>query len=480
MPTDDRSDQAQPETRAEPNPETSDVFTDGLSGTVDPHWVTTVIGAIGDRDRPLLRSLLADRHPADVADLIEELSEERIRLAVNLAPDMFTGEVLAELDGEVCAIVIAQLDAKRLAQATRELDSDDATYVLESLDETMRAAVLEQLPARDRVAVEQGLACDAETAGRLLQREFIAGAQFWTVGDMIDFLRAAKDDDLPDLFFEIYVVDEAFRPVGAVPVSALVRSSRDTRLESLMSPPQVLIRPEMDQEDAAYFFQKYHLPAAPVVDDAGRLTGVLTIDDMLDVVRDEGGEDLLALANVGEARAKDTVARSVRARAPWLFVNLGTAICASIVIALFAETIERAVSLAILMPIVAALGGNAGAQALAVAVRALAARELSDQTAGRAVFREAATGLINGVMLAGALSVIAWVWFDDERIAGVIAAAMVINLFVAGLAGVLVPLGLKKAGADPAVASSVFVLTATDMTGFFVFLGLARLALGAG
>jgi magnesium transporter len=320
--------------------------------------------------------------------------------------------------------------------------------------------------------VEQGLAADEDTAGRLMQRELAAAPEYWTVGDAIDHMRS-EEAELPDVFFEIYVVDPGFRPIGFVPVSTLLRARRDAALRDIMRPPQALIRPEMDQEEVAFVFRKYNLASAPVVDEAGRITGVLTVDDIVHVIQEEGEEDLLALSGVSDASQTDTVVTSVRARAPWLSFNLLTGLASATVISFFGASIEKVVALAVLMPIVASVGGNAGTQALAVAVRAIAARDLTASNAFRHIVRELATGACNGLFMAAILAAAAQVWFHDPRISAAVAAAVVINLTVAGLAGILIPLALRRAGADPAVSSSVFVTFVTDFTGFLAFLGLA-------
>ena len=350
------------------------------------------------------------------------------------------------------------------------------TLVVEDLDPEMRARVLAEVSDSDRERLESSLAFEEDTAGRLMQREFVAAPTFWSVGNTIDHMRRAGED-LPDLFFEVFVVDEAFKPVGSIPVSRLMRCGRDVRLADIMVAPQAIIRPDRDQEEVAYLFEKYHMISAPVVDDDGRLSGMLTVDDMVDVIQEENKEDMLALAGVNEAGSSDTVWSSVRARAPWLLVNLGTAVLASGVIAMFEGAIAQLVALAVLMPIVASMGGNAGTQSLAVAVRAIASRDLTVSNAARVIWREFAAGAVNGLIFAILMGAIAGVWFQSFTLAWVIALAMIINLACAGLADILVPLGLKRFGADPAVASSVFVTTVTDVVGFFVFLGLGAMVL---
>ena len=455
-----------------------DLQTDARSSGVDTDHllVLEIANALDERDAPLVRRLLDDQHPADIADILEQLTtENRVRFA-ELTPDVLTGEVLAELEPDVREDVLEELDAKYVATAIGELDSDDAAEVVEEMDEEVRRAVLAEMDDAEREAVETNLAFEDETAGRLMQRDFVAAPEFWSVGHTIDHMRNAAEE-LPDVFHEIYVVDPGFRPIGAIHVSTLMRTPRKVQLADIMVKPRTLIAPETDQEEAAYLFQKYHLFSAPVVDESGRLTGMLTIDDMVEVIQDENKEDILALAGVSDAGLADTVMSSVRSRAPWLLVNLATAILASGVIALFEESITAIVALAVLMPIVASMGGNAGTQSLAVAVRAMASRDLTAANARRVIWRELATGTLNGLLFALVMGLVSILWFQNAQLAGVIALAMVVNLACAGLAGILVPLGLQRAGADPAVASSVFVTTVTDVVGFLAFLGLATVIL---
>jgi magnesium transporter len=344
------------------------------------------------------------------------------------------------------------------------------------MEESKLESVLAEVPEVERAVLQESLTFEEETAGRLMQREFVAAPEFWTVGQTIDHMRAARDD-LPDLFFEIYVVDPGFRPVGAVPLATLLRAARETRLTEIMQSIQTLINPDMDQEEAAFQFSKYHLISAPVVDEGGRLKGMLTVDDIVDVIEAENKEDMLALAGVSDAEYGDNVLRSVQIRAPWLLLNLITGILASLSIAIFQGTIQKVVALAVIMPIVSAVGGNAGTQALAVAVRALAAREITPMNAASIVLREGLTGFTNGMVIALALGIVTSIWFHDWRLALVSGMAVAINLSCAGLVGVLAPLALKRFGADPAVSSSIFVTFLTDFVGFFAFLGLATLIL---
>jgi magnesium transporter len=404
------------------------------------------------------------------------MSAEQREAVVALSPELISPDVLSELEDEVLEDVLPLLGDAQISSALEELDSDEATQVLEELDEDRREAILAALPARDRADIEASLTFDEDTAGRLMQREFVAAPAFWNVGQVIDHMRA-QGDNLPELFFNLYVIDAAFKPIGYVPISLIMRNGRSVGIESILKPLQVLLSQDMDQEDVAYEFEKYHLISAPVVDGAGRLSGMITVDDVVDIIQDENKEDMLALAGVKEAGLTDTALTTVRARAPWLFVNLLTAILASFVISAFDFAIKELVQLAILMPIVASMGGNAGTQTLAVAVRALAERDLTSANAMRAVRREAFAAVLNGVIFATALAVITYIWFGRADLAIVIFIAMIINHIFAGLAGILVPLGLKRFGADPAVSSSVFVTTVTDVVGFFAFLGTAVLLL---
>jgi magnesium transporter len=384
-------------------------------------------------------------------------------------------EILIEVSEGVRDEILSFLAPEKLAEAIRELDSDDAVYLLEDLGEDAQRHVLDALEPADRAAVTKSLAYPEYSAGRLMQSEFVKAPPFWTVGQMIDFLRASED--LPEEFYDIIVVDPAARPIGKIPLGALLGARRQVTLESLMADDFRTLHVEDPQEDVAYAFNQYHLVSAPVVDDSGRLVGVITIDDAMEVLEEEAEEDIMRLGGVGDEEISDNVWEITRRRFPWLAVNLATAVIASLVIGLFEDTIAEVVALAILMPIVASMGGNAGTQTLTVAVRALATRDLTQTNASRVVGREVAVGLINGLGFAVIMGIVAWVWFDQPMIGLVIAAAMVVNLAAAALAGILVPILLDKVGADPALASGTFVTTVTDVVGFFVFLGLAAMVL---
>jgi magnesium transporter len=446
-------------------------------GVIAPSFIARIDEALEENDIVFLRNAVTELHPADAADLLEHLSPDAFWKALHLLDGDLPAEALTELSDESRRTALEALSEEGLAGIIETLDSDDASFILNDLDDERRSRILARVSASDRAAIESSLAFDEESAGRLMQRDFVAAPIFWSVGQTIDHMRSVDPDDLPDTFFEIYIVDPAFRLQGVVSVSRLLRSPREAALKDLMKDASVSIRPEMDQEEVAFLFQQYNLASAPVVDEAGRLTGMITIDDMVDVIQMENREDLLALSGVSEAGANQTVISAVRARAPWLAINLVTAFCASLVVGLFHASIEKIVALAILMPVVAGLCGNAGSQALAVTVRAIADRDLEGPLVLRAIRREALTAICNGLIIASLAAFGSWVWFQDPLLSLVIAAAMAFTFLWAGLVGILAPLVLKTFGADPAVASSVFVLTSIDLMGFFVFLGLASVVL---
>ena len=443
---------------------------------IDTAFIALLSDALANRDQMLLRESLLSRHPADAADALEQLGfDDLMALAVVLREE-FPADVLIEMRADERVQVLDALSDAGVRKVVESLDSDDAATLMNDLSEDRQALILASLPRSDRTGLEQSLAFDDETAGRLMQREFVAAPEYWTVGQTVDHARL-HGEELPDIFFNIYVVDPAFRLSGVVPLYKLLRSQRSAKLLDIMEAVEAEVKPEMDQEEVAYLFQKYHLVSAPVVDASGRLTGMITVDDMVDVIQEENREDLLALSGVTEQESTDSLRSTLRSRTPWLLVNLVTAFIASGVISLFDRTLDQIVALAILMPVVAALGGNAGSQALAVTVRALSERELNGLATGRAIRREFLAGLINGILFAAAVALIAWFWFQDPRLSGAMAIAMLLTFIWSGLAGILIPLAMRKLGADPAVASSVFLLTTVDVVGFLSFLGLATLFL---
>ncbi|SDE19185.1 magnesium transporter [Ruegeria marina] len=443
---------------------------------LDRRQVAAILEAVEIADQQKLVELMEPLHAADIADLLEQIdSEDRSRL-IHLYGREFDGEILSELDEGIREEVIRQLNPEVLAEAVRELDSDDVVDLIEYLEETEQEAILEALDDADRVAVEQSLTYPEGSAGRLMQREVVMAPEHWTVGEVIDFMR--NSDELPDQFYHVVLVDPRLHPVGNVTLGRIMAARRDVRLADLAEDTFQVIPADQDEEDVAYAFNQYHLISAPVVDAEGRLVGVITIDDAM-IVLDEGHEeDILRLAGVGEESSlSDTVAETTRQRLPWLAVNLATAILASLVISIFEDTIASVVALAVLMPIVASMGGNAGTQSLTVAVRALATRDLTGSNLGRVIRREVVVGLANGLVFAVVMGLVGYVWFGLPMLGLVIAAAMVVNLVVAGLAGTGIPVLLEKAGVDPALASGTFVTTVTDVVGFFAFLGLASVFL---
>lgn len=423
----------------------------------------------------VVRAFCASLMAPDLADLIELLEPaERLRL-VEMLGDSFDPEVFSELDAGVRDQLAEALPNDVLARAVSELDTDDAAYVIESLEAADKAEVLAQLPSSDRVAIEKNLEYPEETAGRLMQTDFVAVPQFWTVGQVIDHMR--ESDDLPETFSDIFIIDPAFRVLGSADLSRLLRSSRSINIASIMDADRHVVLATSDQEEVARQFERYDLKSAPVVDANDRLVGVVTVDDVVEVIEEEAEEDMLRLSGVGDESLANSFLETVRGRFLWLVINLATAVLASMVIKLFDASISQMVALAVLMPIVASMGGNAGTQTMTVAVRALATRDLGPANMFRVIFREAQVGLVNGLAFGILMGMVVLAWFGVGKLGMVIAAAMIFNMLAAAMAGILIPLMLERFGFDPAVSSGVFVTTVTDIVGFFSFLGLATLFL---
>lgn len=443
---------------------------------ISPLWIERLRAfLLADRHEDVA-SVVAPLHAADMGDVLESLEPgERIQLVRSLG-DLFDYSALTEVDESVRVELMEAIPNAAIARGVSGLNSDDAVAILEDLDQEDRDEVLAKLPTFERLSLKRSLDFPEESAGRRMQTDFIAIPPFWTVGQTIDYLRREKD--LPDEFYQIYVVDASYQVLGTIPLDKFLRAQRITPIEQLMNTNLVLVNANEDQEEAARDFERYDLVEVGVVDESRRLVGVLTIDDIVDVIHQEADEDIKLLAGVGDEDISGSIFDTVRSRAPWLVVNLVAAVAVSFVIGLFNATIEQMVSLAVLMPIVASMGGNAGTQTMTVTVRALAMRELDGRRLRRLVTREMVVGFANGVIFAVLIGLVTWLRFGNGELGGVIAAAMIINLIVAGTAGILIPVTLEKFKADPAIASAVFVTTVTDTIGFFAFLGIAGLWFG--
>ena len=445
-------------------------------GSIRKTFVRSVARRIDSGDASGLRGLVGDLHEADMGALIEALEpEQRPRLVALLGID-FDFTALTEVDDAVRDEILEELPPQAVAKGVSELESDDAVAILEDLPKEEQAEILEQLPQQDRAALARSLDYPEESAGRRMQTEFIAVPPAWNVGQAIDYMRETQE--LPERFFELYVIDEAGHFVGAVPLDRLLRSKRPVPVSDLMERERHRIRADEDQEEVARMFQRYDLVAAPVVDADDRLVGIITFDDVADVIEQEAEEDIKALGGVRDEELSDSVWKIARGRFNWLLVNLATAFLASSVLGLFEGQLQKMVALAVLAPIVASQGGNATTQTMTVAVRALATRDLSDANAWRVITRELMVGLLNGVAFAVITGVAAYVWFRVPGLGLVIGLAMICNLVAAALGGILIPLVLNRLKFDPAVASSPFVTTVTDVVGFFSFLGIATLWFG--
>jgi magnesium transporter len=446
-------------------------------GAIRAGYVERVAQAIADRDSAMLRELVADLHQADVGELIEALDSELRPRLVQLMGHDFDFSALTEVDDTVREEILEELPAETVAEGVRELDSDDAVTILEDLPKEEQTEILEQLPAPERVALARSLDYPENSAGRRMQTEFIAVAPSWTVGHTIDYMR--ETPDLPERFWELYVIDPDRHLKGAVALDRLLRTRRPVPIEELVDEELHPVHVTDDQEEVARLFERYDLVSVPVIDENDRLVGVITFDDIVDVIEEEAEEDIRALGGVGrEEELSDSVWSIAKGRFPWLLANLFTALLASWVISNFEHALEKMVALAVLMPIVASMGGNAGTQTMTVAVRSLATRELSSANAWRIIRRELMVGALNGLSFALIMGLVASAWFHVPDLGAVIALAMVTVLVAAALGGILVPLILTRLGVDPAVSSGPFVTTITDVVGFFAFLGIATLWFG--
>ncbi len=439
-----------------------------------PEFVSAVLDAVEEGDAEAARALVEPLHPADVADLLELTPADRRADLIEALGDLISAEVLSELNDYVRDEVVEAIPNEQIAELASELDTDDAVAIIEDLDEDDQQEVLEAMEPEDRAAIESALAYPEESAGRLMQRDLVAVPEHWSVGKTIDFLR--ETSDLTSDFWEIFVVDAAHRPIGTCQLSWVMRCPRDIAMTDVMKREQTLIPVDMDQEEVALRFQKYALISAAVVDEAGRLVGMITVDDVVHIIQEEAGEDILRLSGAGDGDINQPILMTVRTRLLWLLINLPTAMLAATVVNLFDAEIARFAVLAVLMGVVSGMGGNAGTQTLAVVVRAIATNQLTSSNTRRVIMRELRIASANGLSLGLLIGIGSFLIWHNPTLSAVFASAILINNIVAGLAGVFVPVTLDRFNVDPAISSAVFVTMCTDCMGFLSFLGLATLA----
>jgi magnesium transporter len=435
--------------------------------------VEFILHALQQGDEARVLNHVSKMHAADITELLTVITQAQRVSFLSVIGDDLAPEVLIDLEGEIKEQVLEMLGAQQSADAISQLEYDDAMQVMEDLQLAAQEEILEAIPQDQRTELEIGLSYPNDSAGRLMDTNYVAAPASWTVGKTIDYLRSAED--LPDTFYSLYVLDRQNRPIGSLLVSQAIRSARDVKIKSLLEKKLYTISHLMDQEEVAYIFRKYALASAPVIDSDGRIVGVITVDDVVDVIEEEAEEDILHLGGVGEIDVSSAYLETAKGRFPWLFINLLTAIAASGVIALFAESIEQLVALAVLMPVVASMAGNAGTQTMTVAVRALATKELTDTNARRVVRKEILAAAVNGLLFALIVAGVCYGFYGDAYLSGVIGISMFCALILAAFSGALIPLCLVRAGVDPAISSSVFLTTVTDISAFFIFLGLASL-----
>ena len=433
-------------------------------------YIKVVTDKIDGNDAIFISNSFKEMHPADAADIIEHLTENYRENLIKLNNFKIDPEVFVEVNESVQAEIIKYLSKDSIVYILKNLESDDAIKILENLDEKRKNDILRSLPPKDRFVLLESLSYPEDSAARIMQREFTAIPSNWSVGHTIDYLRENKD--LPEEFLEIFIVDNEFKPIGSVPSSKVLRTSRDAKMLSIMNESQLLIPVDMDREEVGHLFENYNLNSACVIDKTNKLVGMITSDDVLTVLKEEAEEDALRLAGVGDEEITDGVFKKTKRRFNWLLLNLFTAFIATWVISIFGATIEQMVALAFLMPIVASMGGNAGMQTLAVTVRAIATNELTKNNFSQNVLKEFYIGILNGVIFAAISAIVVQLWFQDPTLSLIISISMVLNMIVAGLFGILVPITLKNFNIDPAIASSVFVTTITDVIGFLSFLGI--------
>ncbi len=446
-----------------------------MHGDMDGEFLRAVGMVLENDKQAALKDLIKDMHAVELADLLKLLNSYEREKFVKLLGNDFDPDILTELGSPVREELVAYMPSRVLVNMVRDLESDDAVDLLDDLKQEEQREILEQIPEVDRAILQRSLDYSEDSAGRLMRSDLVAVPPFWNVGQVLDYLRSSSD--LPEDFLEIFIVDPSFKPLGVVALNKIVRADRSLQIGEVMEESITLLPVDMDREEVARRFERYNLVSVGVVDAERHLLGVITADDVFEVISDEAEEDIRLLGGVGDETVEDSVLRATRGRFSWLLVNLGTALLASMVIAAFGESIEKMVALAVLMPIVASMGGNAGTQTLTIAVRALATHELISANVLRVIFRELMIGILNGLLFAVIMGGLAGIWFDSWVLGGVLGMAMIVNLFVAALSGILIPFGLYRLGIDPALASSVFVTTVTDVIGFFAFLGFATIVL---
>jgi len=434
-------------------------------------YLKVVTNKISNNDAQFITNSFNEMHPADAADIIEHLSQNDRENLIKLNNFNIESEVFIELNESVQSEIIAYLSSDSIVKLLKNVESDDAIAILENVDEKYKNDILSSLPPKDRFALLESLSYPEDTAARIMQREFTAIPSNWSVGQTIDYLRENKN--LPEEFLEIFIVDEEFKPIGTVPSSKVLTTSRETKMVSIMSESQLLIPVDMDKEEVGNVFENYNLNSAAVVDKTNKLVGMIMYDDILTVLKDEAEEDALRLAGVGDEEITDGVFKKTKRRFNWLLLNLLTAFLATWVISLFGATIEQMIVLAFLMPIVASMGGNAGMQTLAVTVRTLATNDLTRNNFSQNILKEFNIGILNGIIFAVISAIVVQIWFQDPLLSIIISISMIVTMVVAGLFGIVVPITLKKMAIDPAIASSVFVTTITDVIGFVSFLGVS-------
>ena len=433
-------------------------------------FISTFSNNIENRNVDFINQTLNDLHAADIANLIENLNIDTRTKLIEIESFNIDPEIFIELNESVQSEVLQQLSIDSLTKIIRRLESDNAIKILENINKDTKEKVLEKLPPKDKFLLQEGLSYPEDSAARIMQREFTAVPSNWTVGQTIDYLR--EDKDLPEEFLEIFIVDNDFKPIGTVPSSRVLRTPRDSKMNSIMTEMPVLISVNMDKEEVGHAFENYNLVSAGVVNKENKLVGMITADDVVTVVQEEAEEDALRLAGVGDEEITDSVLLKTKRRFNWLLLNLFTALLATWVISFFGASIEQMVALAFLMPIVASMGGNAGMQTLAVTVRSLATNDLTKNNFTQNILKEFNIGVLNGIIFAVISSAIVQLWFQDNQLSLIISISMILTMIIAGLFGILIPVTLKRMNIDPAIASSVFVTTITDVIGFVSFLGV--------